>query len=213
MLEESYDLRHCLASASTSSEATITAWEPVAGAAEPLFRIRGRAATGEVIGNLYRMTQRSCCGSHEVGSYYSLLTGRMLFTATGDPIAVSGPDGATRYLAFHASYSATLPPESVADSTVVGVLQWGDDRVPATRYSIVARSGGRYGLAAFTLRRAPESEGNPPTVQTAALQLARIELASPADDRRHEISIPIRAGELDLEGATLPPGFELVGGR
>jgi len=210
VLEETYDLRHCLASASVSSEATITAWAPVAGATEPLFRIRGRAMTGEVIGNLYRMTQRSCCGSNDVGSFYSLLTGRMLFSATGDPLALTQPDGSSRYLAVHDSYSAALPPEAVADSAVVGVLQWGGDRDPAARYPIVARPGGRFGLRALTLEALQAGDAGSTTAPSVTVGIARIEFVATTGDRDLEILIPIRAGDLDLDGATLPRGVALV---
>ena len=71
VLEESYDVRHCLQAESASSEAAIVAWRPDS-TTTPLFRIAGRGTEGEPAGNLYRMTQRGCCGSQELATYFSL---------------------------------------------------------------------------------------------------------------------------------------------
>jgi hypothetical protein len=138
VLEEAYDLRHCLSTGSASSEAVITAWRPEPGVVDPLFRITGRGVTGEPVGTFYRLLSRSCCGGNDLGVFHSLHNGRALFSSSGRVLQlVDSVTGGSRFVAFHDAASPVAPPEAAGDPTVIGVLQVGDDREPARRWVVV----------------------------------------------------------------------------
>ncbi len=216
ILEESYDVRHCLQSESASSEAAIVAWRPDTSNV-PLFRIAGRGTEGEPAGNLYIMTQSGCCGSQDLATYFSLLNGRALFSSS---IGVRSIEVANtrqvRYAAFHDSYSAGASTEAQADSTVVGVLQWGDDQNPSRR--IVLRADRPEGFAAYRLgfRRAGKALADTAVTlwadqpQDLALE---IRLTAPGSNRTVTVTIPIAGLDLDLERARVPAGFRLEPGK
>ncbi len=219
VLEESYDVRHCLASESSSSEAVITVWHPdSAGASGPLFQIRGRGASGSPVGNLYRLTVHGCCGSQNLASYSSLLTGRALFTASIPPVSLEVANRRIhRFAAFHDTFSATAPAEAEADSSVVGVLQWGDDQVRARRVVIRADRP-----EAFAIETLGWIEGGL-ALKDSALVLwpdrparnlgLEIRLVAPGSGRRLRIRIPMVDLDLVVPNATVPPGVQLASER
>jgi hypothetical protein len=214
VLEEAYDVRECLDTESSSSEATITAWRPAAGVTAPIFTIRARGMRGRPTGNLYQLTGHSCCGSGELDSYYSLLTGRALFAASGPLLQLQNSAiGDRRFAAVHDSYSAGAPPESLADSTVVGVLQWGGDREPAWRVVVVTDRPEPFALTEIGFYRG----GQP--IPDAVLADAdpgielRFRLAATASERSIDVRIPIAGLDLALDRASVLGGASLRPGR
>ncbi len=217
VLQESYDTRYCVESESVGSEALITAWQPDSGQTGPLFRIAGRGVSGTPIGNLYRMSSRGCCGSQTLDAYWSLLTGRSLFASSIGlrELVYPGRTG-RRFLAFHDTFSAAAPPESAVDPSVVGVLELGNDREPATRVSVVADRPEPFAIQVLAFVRGrtvlPDSALTLSSDSTAGLA-ARVELVAPSSGRRVTFTVPIIAGALATGGVTLPAGLRLDGGR
>lgn len=216
VLEESYDVRHCLESESASSEASIVAWRPDSASA-PLFTIAGRGTEGEPAGNLYRMTQSGCCGSQNLATYFSLLTGKPLFASSIELRSIEVPNTTdVRYAAFHDSFSASASPETAADSSVVGVLQWGDDRAAASRFLLRADRPEGFAVFALGFRRDGRAITDsavslwPGKPQNLALE---IQLTAPGSDRKVALTVPIKGLELDLAGVRLPAGFRLERGK
>jgi hypothetical protein len=214
VLEESYDVRHCLTSESVSSEAVVTAWNPDDPASEPLYRITGRGVTGAPVGTLYRMVSRSCCGSRALSTYYSLLSGRVLFSASGPALRLDDPStGEHRFLAFHDTYSAHAPPEAARDSALIGVLQVGTDREAAARVAITSTRPGPFAAAefAFTRRGRPLAD-SVLTVGPAGArdQLGvRIRLTTPAPGHEVVLDLPLHGLGVAVERARLPKGISL----
>ncbi len=216
ILEESYDVRHCLESESASSEAAIVAWRPDT-ATVPLFRIAGRGTEGEPAGNLYIMTQSGCCGSQALATYFSLLNGRALFTSS---IGIRSIEVANtrqvRYAGFHDSYSAAAATESQADSAVVGVLQWGDDQTPGQRILLRADRPEGFAVSGLAFRRDGKATADsaitlwPDKPQHLALE---VRLTAPSSNRTLSLTIPIAGLDLDLKGARVPSGFRLELGK
>ncbi|MEO8451777.1 MAG: hypothetical protein ABI647_18445 [Gemmatimonadota bacterium] len=213
VLEEAYDIRHCLSKEATSSEAQVTVWRPDSTAVQPEFRIVGRGVEGVPIGNLYRMVAHSCCGSGDLGTYFSLVTGRTLFTSSVTPRSVSlSSSNRERYFAFHDTYSASNPIEARRDPTLVGVLHYGDDRVAAQRVLVLGAAPGP--LAATSLR--VMQNGQPVDDSVAVLAGSefsgigvRVELASPTSNRREWLEIPVEHDTLRVEQARTSPGLKL----
>ena len=218
VLEESFDVRHCLSSESSSSEAVITAWHPDSSAtASPLFRITGRGVAVEPQGNLYRLAVRGCCGSQDLASYSSLLTGRSLFTSSVRPRSLEVANrGIYRFAAFHDTFSAMAPAEAEADSTVIGVLQWGDDQDLARRIAVRAD---RPEAFAVELLRFVE-EGKPVSDSTLVLWPDRpprkleleVRLIAPGSNRRLTFRVPVVDLQLAEAHATVPRGVRLTSG-
>ncbi len=218
VLEESFDVRHCLSSESSSSEAVITAWSPDSPAsATPLFRITGRGTKGEPFGNLYRMAVFGCCGSQDLGSYSSLLSGRTLFASSVRPLMIEVANRRTpRFAAFHDTFSALAPAEAMADSTVIGVLQWGDDLTEARRIVVRADRPEAFAVESLQILDGGRVQGDSTVVvwpdrPARALGL-EIRLVAPGSGRRVSIRVPIDGLELAVAKATPPQGFRLSGG-
>jgi hypothetical protein len=208
VLEEAYDLRHCLARGGSSSEATITAWHPDSNpASPPAFRIETRATSGAPVGNLYRFESVGCCGSGTIGTFYSLLTGRLLFASSLRPLALGGEPGAPgRFIAFHDTFSAIAPVEA-ADSGVIGVLETADDSVPRQRLALVADPAEPFALDQLVFwkdRRAVDDSVVSDPVRGLAVAVT---LRAPGSGRRVRVVVPIVGDSLDRSRADLPAGF------
>jgi hypothetical protein len=213
-LEESYDIRHCLTKESSSSEATVTAWRPGSDAASPVFRITGRGVAGAPYGNLYRMTRSGCCGSGDLAAYYSLLTGSYLFSSSVEPRSIQVANTrAVRYFAFHDSFSAAAPAEWETDSTVIGVLTWGDDETPAQRLVVLLDQPEPFATSSLRLIVAGKPIDQPSLTVFAdnpvgPIQLD-VELVAPGSGRRVSLRIPIVELEPVIDQATLPTDAKL----
>ena len=216
VLEESYDVRHCLESESASSEAAIVAWRTDSSTV-PIFRITGRGTEGEPAGNLYRMTQRGCCGSQDLATYFSLLNGQALFNSS---IAVRSLEVANtrevRHAAFHDSFSAAAPAETAADSAIIGVLQWGDDQMPGRRVLLRADRPEGFAVSSLTFLRGGKPVADsavtlfPGRPQNLAIE---VRLTAPGSDRKVRFTIPIAGLDLKLGGAKVSTGFHLEPGK
>jgi len=215
VLEETYDVRYCVESESVGSEAVITAWQPDSGQTAPLFRIAGRGVSGSPVGNLYRMSSHGCCGSQELDTYWSLLTGRSLFASSIGLRELTYPGG-RRYAAFHDTFSAAAPPEAARDSSVIGVLELGDDRGPAARVAVATDHPEPFAVErlAFARGRTVLPDTSLAVSDSAARDLRiRVELTAPSSGRRLAFAVPIVNGRLSTEGVRLPAGFRLESGR
>ena len=213
VLEEAYDIRHCLTREGISSEAQITVWRPDSSVVQPEFRIVGRGVEGTPIGNLYRMVSHGCCGSRDLATYFSLITGKTLFTSSVPPRAIElSPSKLVRYFGFHDSYSATSPVESRADSAIVGVLEYGNDRAPAKRILVTGLAPDGLAAATLVLTR----DGQP--VEDSSIVLmgsefsgigVRVELVSPSSNRTEWLEIPVENDLLRIDRARTSPGIKL----
>lgn len=213
VLEESYDIRHCLRSESSSSEAVVTAWAPDTASTKPVFRITGRGVTGEPDGPLYRMTAQGCCGSQNLSTYFSLVTGQALLWSSGPVRRLEAPETRqTRLVGFHDTYSAGTPPEAERDSSVIGVLFWADEERPLGRWVVRWAERDHFALErlAFVVRGQVSTDSlvlvGPEDSTGVALE---VRLISPATERQIRFRIPIRGLDLDAARAELPRGIRL----
>lgn len=213
VLEEAYDIRHCLTAESASYEATVTAWRPDSGAAQPLFRINGRGTEGRPSGNLYGMSTHGCCGSRDLTSYFSLITGSALFASSVPLLRLDGGHGPVRFAAFHDTFSAGTAGEAATDSTVIGVLQWGDDRRPAQRFLVRAERPEAFAAGELVFRKNGRAVADTSVLVngTGAPKLALgLLLVAPGSGRTFQLEVPIKGLELDPVAATVPRGLRLT---
>jgi hypothetical protein len=212
VLEESYDVRRCLSSEGTRSEATVTAWRPDTLASEPLFRFTGRGVAGEPVGDLYRMVITGCCGSQDAATYYSLQSGQALFTSSVPPLRIeTSPGQLVRYVGLYGTYAAIGMPEAARDSAVVAVLQYATDRAPRARLVIRSSIRNAFAAARLTLVR-PDSSSDSSAVlmgSTVSDLTIRGELVAPSTDRRVWFEIPIEKDALAIHKAQSSPELSL----
>mgnify|MGYP001182371729 CR=1 FL=1 len=213
VLEESYDIRHCLESESNSSEAVITAWLPDTTSPEPAFRITGRGVTGAPEGAVYRMVAQSCCGSQDLLTYFSLLNGQTLLASSGPVRRLEEiTTGQVRLAGFHGTFSTGAPPEVGADSTVVGVLYWADETRQLSRHSLRVDPFDQFALEglAFVVRGRPSADSllliGPD--DSTAIEL-EVRLVSASTERRIQFRVPVHGLALDATRASLPKGIRL----
>lgn len=218
VLEESYDIRHCLTAESSSSEAVVSAWRPDSATKEPVFRITGRGVRGEPSGNLYQMSAAGCCGSQNLITYFSLITGRTLLSSSL-PIAALEQTGQRlwRFAGFHDTYSAAAPPDLQADSSVIGVVVWADDETRLQRFLVVADNPEPFAVTSigYLLRGRRVTDSvlvHRPEDSAADLRLA-IELVAPGSNRRATVRVPIENLLLVPDKAELSPGIRLRAGQ
>jgi hypothetical protein len=207
VLEEAYDVRHCLTSGSTSSEATITGWVPDSAAAPPRFRISGRGHSGTPVGNLYRLVTTGCCGSAAAANYYSLLSGRLLFASSRPPLILDrGPTRSSIFIVFHDTFSAA-PSAEASDSAVVGVLQVSDDTEPARRFVLLADAREPFVLEQLTfVRRGRPVRDTSLLTPVQGRAGVRLGLRAPGSGRKLLIDVPVDGDSLRPNAATLPAG-------
>jgi len=217
VLEEQYDIRRCRDTGGVSSETVVTAWLPESRQPRPLFRISGRGVSGAPAGNLYQMVTSGCCGSRPLATYHSLHTGAFLFSSSVPLREIStSTTGLARFAAFHDTFSAAPPPETASDSTVIGVLQWGDDRSPGRRILVHADRPEDFAATGFRFYRGgvPIADSIGVVAAAAADPISlRIELQASSSNRRLQLNFAVRGDSLAPESADLPAGISLSWGQ
>lgn len=122
------------------------------GIGDPLWSVEARGSEGALLSGdrLYRVTDIGCCSAESTHTYFSVLTGSEVFSGNGSLLRISTPLGA-RFVSFHGSNASVRLAERERDSTVVGVLYYGDNRSPASRLVLTDAQGIVYGVRKVTL--------------------------------------------------------------
>lgn len=214
VLEESYDVRHCLTAESSSSEAVVTAWRPDTASAEPVFRLFGRGVRGEPSGNLYLMVASGCCGSQNLTTYFSLLTGETLLSSSLPVRQLTNPASRNvRIVGLHDTFSAGAPPETAADSTVVGVLTWASESKTLQRILVATDRPEAFALASIGFTRAgrplPDTSLTVWDKDSAAVFGVEAKLVAPGSGRTISVRIPIEKLLLVPSRAQISPGVRV----
>ena len=137
--------------------------------------------------HLYQVTFEGASEHCEGQLFFSLITGKPLFTADSPYGSVQIPNTKVkRVLALHTNASYWVPPEIAQDRNVVAVLQYGDLEVPASRVVMVASESKRcVGSIHFNL------QGKPWT------QARHIGLRNPPEEmeKTHALGLPLWASD------------------
>jgi hypothetical protein len=130
VLEERTTLEQCENLEGPSlAEVRVTARPAGRPTAPAVWTIRREADRGEVVDSfpgqpVYRIKRYGCCGSEDVDAWYSLATGRLLFTADYPLLSVDVEPFGSGLVGVHDTEAAT-PPGAERDSTLIAVIAWG----------------------------------------------------------------------------------------
>jgi hypothetical protein len=126
----------------------VTVWRDTAEQAPPLWSHRLEGDDAELRDGWYRVVTRGCCDSSDLFEFYRLQDGARVFRASSDwnsgdsilPGLEVPNSNLERSVAFHDKFAQQIPEEADADSTVVGVIQYGSRHGPVQRYVLSTAS-------------------------------------------------------------------------
>lgn len=140
LLSETFDRRLDSGAEGEKSRVTVEASRADDAAGKPLWKISAEGSTGEPTDeNVYRVTRPGCCGAQDASIYFSLIDGKELFTSDAPILKLEAPNTSFRRFVGYLDLMAAAPiPDSAKHKGVVGVLEYGSDREPASRLYVVA---------------------------------------------------------------------------
>ena len=131
VLEEKTTIQQCEnLEGPTNAEVSVTARPAAHPEAQPVWMIHRHGEDAAVVDSfpgqtLYRITEYGCCGSENADTYYSMATGRQLFTADMPLLLLDVKPFGTGFVAVHDAQAAEQPPGARSDSTVIAVVAFG----------------------------------------------------------------------------------------
>jgi hypothetical protein len=211
------------------STITLARWPiPLRGRTSPAWRISIRADEGAFIGDFYRAVLHGCCDQTDVYYLLNPRDGHVVFAHSREepdsdsslPAIHHWPSQSWRYIAFHDRYTPADPPETRADTQIVGVLQYGPVEGPIARIALRRLSGRAvdFRLDQLLLRttnwtgRDLELPNTPPYARLPAAFggfAVRVQLFSMELDTTVVVDIPVVRDQLQLNRASVPQGFAL----
>jgi len=124
----------------------VAVWHDTTATDASLWSHRLVADEADLHEGWYRTITRGCCDSSDLYEFFRLTDGTRVFRAssdwnTGDSIlpGISVPNSdLERSVAFHDTFTIDDPPEAAADTTLIGVLQYGSREGPVQRYLVLS---------------------------------------------------------------------------
>jgi len=222
LMAESSELTMCEAGEGPTVariHATATEYD-AEGLGQAAWVIEAIGSTGHVdeAQALYRVTASGCCGTNSVDTYFDLYSGVEVMAASGRILRIDLPKiRDRRFISYHDNVSAIGVPEAVADSTVIGVIQFGDGRRPAARVALHSRRSVEHRLdrIALTVELAEVMATSHSDFQVERAEDltgvgVRLVLVPWQEDVGPvEVVVLVRNDRLDLESATLPSDYWL----
>jgi hypothetical protein len=221
VFRESISTEHCLTAEATSGAVDVKAWRANASTADrPLFSFQDSGEEAAIEGSFYRTTELGCCGTGDLSRYHSLENGRELFAVSGRLLRIKIAGGAERVIAVHDTYSATLPREADADSTVAAVFEYGDGVSPSRRWVIRTKTHAYYKVDSLYFIRAGKPDYGTEQWFTRSYAERRlpivisdisvvIVLATDTDDTVLRVEIPIENDGPRLSKAIVTPALTI----
>ena len=228
VLEEHATMDRCENQEGGRGEVTVVARPAERPNAAPVWRIRqpgdeGGTWWGEELGGeeMYRVVRHGCCGAENLSTFYSLRTGRRLFSADRPLLYIEVERVGTGYLALHSAMAADGGPGGEADRTQVARISFGGPgrvmqdmviRGPSNdfcvpRFELVARGpGGR--VKRGRLLNINDEIGAGWSV-VVAVELENMS-GTGNPPPKAEILIPLENGRLAPEKARVPAGWRVA---
>ena len=140
LLAETFD--RTLDSGAEGEKSKVTVEASLAGdsTGKAIWRIGTEGSSGEPTEeNVYRVTRPGCCGAQDLSIFFSLINGKELFASDAPILKLEAPNTSfRRFVAYHDLMAASPIPDAAKHRGVVGVLEYGSDREPASRLFVVA---------------------------------------------------------------------------
>ncbi|HKP74582.1 MAG TPA: hypothetical protein VJT67_03520, partial [Longimicrobiaceae bacterium] len=224
VLEEKTSIEQCEnLEGPTTAEVAVVARPARNPAAQPLWTIRRRGEAGGVADEfpgepMYRLTEYGCCGSENLDTYYSLATGRRLFTADHPLLFIDAAPFGTGLVAVHDVFASDPPPGAANERTLIAAVSFGGTREPGQRVLLRGPTSDYRVFAMELVARGPNGQvkrGQNLGINdelTAAWSVAVVlELeAVTGEGGTARVEIPIENGRLAVAKARVPAGFRVV---
>lgn len=208
----------------TEAQITVVARPAMRPGAAPLWTIRQRGEIGAVADDfpgepLYRVTEYGCCASENLDTYYSLITGRALFTADNPLLFIDAEPFGTGLVAIHDGAAAgPIPGAAENDPTLVALITFGNTRSPGQQVHLRGPSPDFSVFRQELVARGPDGQekrgatlGINDELTPAWSVWVVMELESlTSADTTVRVEIPIEAGRLALAKARVPAGFRVA---
>lgn len=224
VLEEKTSIEQCEnLEGPTNAEVSVVARPARDPAARPLWIVRRRGEAGAVADEspsepMYRITEYGCCGSENLDTYYSLATGRVLFTADHPLLYLDAAPFGTGLVAVHDVMAADAPPGAANDRTLVAAISFGGTRAPGQRVLLRGPSSDYRVFAMELVGRGPNGQvkrgqnlgiNDELTAAWSVAVVLELEAVTGAGGTAR-VEIPIENGRLAVAKARVPAGFRVV---
>lgn len=192
---------------------------------DPLFVIEDAAETGQLDSfawsNAYFTTVRyGCCGALDARHTYSLLNGRLLFTATAAPAWFEVPNGGglVRIAAIHTIFSIEDEQVFGEHKNALGLVTYASPQEPLQRFLISMNGQLADERLEYPDPRLGWAEGDNAPAQVyevwsadGATDLALVKnlVLTVSVGEGLDIRVPLVEGRLALDQASLPTGLEI----
>jgi len=206
----------------TRAEVSVVARPARNPAARPAWTIRRRGERGEVFAELpgeqlYRITEYGCCGAENLDSYYSLVNGRLLFTADQPLLYLDAAPFGTGMVAVHDAQAADDPAGAANDRTLVAAIAFGDSDHAPQRVWLRGPSNDFYVKQVEWVARGPGGEVKRDRTLGVGGELnarwsvaVSIEVEGMSGSPTGHVEIPVENGRLAVEKARVPASFRLA---
>jgi hypothetical protein len=175
-----------------------------------LWTLKAAGSEGKPLNDFYEVTWFGCCGGWNEKSYFSLRTGKKVFSSSTDDenalLEIDVPNTRTkRYLTY----------KYVNSGKQIGQLQFGDSEAVFQTVSIKEPSKGRPPTITLRVAGKPDSTSislwpNDGDKSGKAVSGVSVVLVYEVGDRHEEVVIPIENDRMSLQKARLPKGYELA---
>lgn len=180
-----------------------------------LWTIEQSGDAGEVADRFYRVTKYGCCASIATDVYFSLLSGRKLYTTNTGLFEIVVPNTSidmTRYVAFHAPDAILPPDEPQSAESQAGVIQYGSEK--SVLQKVILRHKGDIGSPRVQMLYKEKLVESEPLMLWGAdkkpdkTSLSDFSVVLLFYDLR-KVIIPVKNDQLLLSAAIVPQGYVL----
>lgn len=224
VLEEKTSVEQCEnLEGPTRAEVSVVARPARNPAARPAWTIRRRGEAGGVADEspgepMYRVTEYGCCGSENLDTYYSLATGRALFTADHPLLYIDADPFGSGLVAVHDAMAAGALPGGENDRTLIAGITFGGTEAPGQRVLLRGPSADYNVFKLEWVARGPNGQvkrgqnlGINDELTAAWTVSVALELeAMSGDGGTVRVEIPLDHGRLVPARARVPAGFRVT---
>ncbi len=140
LLAETFDRTLDSGAEGEKSKVSVEASRADDASGKAIWKIAAGGSSGEATEeNVYRVTRPGCCGAQDLSIYFSLINGKELFASDAPILRLEAPNTSfRRFVAYHDLMAASAVPDPAKHKGVVGLLEYGSDREPASRLYVLA---------------------------------------------------------------------------
>lgn len=180
-----------------------------------LWTIEQSGDAGEVADRFYKVTKYGCCANISTDVYFSLGSGKKLYTTNTGLFEIVVPSTSVtlaRYVAFHSPDAIVPPTEPQSAGTQAGVIQYGSET--SVLQKVILRFKGDIGPPRVRMLYKEKLVESQPLMLSGAdkkndkTSLSDFSVVLLFHDLR-KVIIPVKNDQLLISAATVPQGYRL----